>query len=29
MPLGDKIEAAKKIQAFLTNVLEKGGLKLK
>jgi spoIIIJ-associated protein len=29
MPLGDKIEAAKKIQAFLTNVLEKGGFKLK
>ena len=29
MPLGDKIEAAKKIQAFLTNVLEKGAFKLK
>lgn len=29
MPLGDKIEAAKKIQAFLTNVIEKGGFKLK
>jgi spoIIIJ-associated protein len=29
MPLGEKIEAAKKIQSFLTNVIEKGGFKLK
>ena len=29
MPLGDKIEAAKKIQGFLTQLLEKGGYKLK
>ena len=29
MPLGDKIEAAKKIQSFLGNVIEKGGFKLK
>jgi spoIIIJ-associated protein len=29
MPLGDKIEAAKKIQAFLGSVIEKGGFKLK
>ena len=29
MPLGDKIEAAKKIQSFLGQVLEKGGFKLK
>ena len=29
MPLGDKIEAAKKIQAFLSSVIEKGGFRLK
>ena len=27
--MADKIEAAKKIQAFLTNVIEKGGFRLK
>ena len=27
--MGDKIEAAKKIQVFLTNVIEKGGFRLK
>ena len=29
MPLGDKIEAAKKIQAFLTSTIEKGGFRIK
>jgi spoIIIJ-associated protein len=29
MPLGDKIEAAKKIQTFLGSIIEKGGFKLK
>lgn len=29
MPLADKIESAKKIQSFLTNMIEKGGFKLK
>ena len=29
MPLGDKIEAAKNIQAFLSNMIETGGFRLK